>query len=183
MDESKIISAYSDGVSEIATLMKKLNGELLKQIELQNKELELLRLENKKLQSRIAELKSKRSKNSNNSSKPPSTDNHKKPRNSREKSNKSTGGQEGHKGKTLLKVENPDKVIDIKLENTTCECGFSLSDVADEIQTRQVFDIHKITMFISEYITNKKVALYVKKCIQQIFLYKSNQQKILKGFI
>lgn len=163
MGETKIISAYNDGISEIAELMKQLNGELLKQLELQNKELELLRLENQKLQSRIAELESKRNKNSKNSSKPPSTDNHKKPRNSREKSNKPTGGQDGHEGKTLLKVENPNEVIDIKLGSTICECGCSLSGVADEIQTRQVFDIPKISMFIREYITHKKVCPMCKK--------------------
>ena len=90
MDESKIIETYNNGVSEIVSLLKNMNEELLKQLNIQNQELNSLRLENQILHAKITELEAKRNKNSNNSSKPPSTDNHKKPSNSRKKIGRST---------------------------------------------------------------------------------------------
>jgi len=144
VDESKIIESYNNGVSEIVSLLKNMNEELLKQLNIQNQELNSLRLENQKLYTQIAELEARLNKNSKNSSKPPSTDNYKKPPNTRQKTGRSTGGQKGHAGKTLLKVQNPDKIVDIKAQ--ACECGCCLSGIEGKIQTRQVFELPKITV-------------------------------------
>jgi len=53
---------------------------------------------------RIKALEDQLAKNSRNSSKPPSSDGFKKPKpkSLREKGQRKTGGQEGHKGKTLM---------------------------------------------------------------------------------
>ncbi len=70
------------------------------------------------LKSKIVDLETKINKNSNNSSKPPSSGPFNKPTNSRKKTDKKTGGQKGHKGTTLLKVEKPDRIIENKLDVT-----------------------------------------------------------------
>ena len=63
---------------------------------------------------RIAELERRLGLNSSNSGKPPSSDGLKKPSrvsSLRESSGKKTGGQKGHPGETLRRVENPDATI------------------------------------------------------------------------
>ena len=84
--------------------------------------------------------------NSTNSSKPPSSDPNRKKR-SKNKTNKKPGGQKGHVGKTLEKVDDPDKIEAIKVDLSKLplaryqEAGFD---------TRQVFDID-ISRVVTEY--------------------------------
>ena len=64
---------------------------------------------------RVAELERRLGLNSSNSGKPPSSDGLKKPprtKSLRERSGKKTGGQKGHPGETLRRVENPDVIVD-----------------------------------------------------------------------
>ncbi|HDX9579487.1 TPA: IS66 family transposase, partial [Bacillus pseudomycoides] len=62
---------------------------------------------------RIQELEFNAKKNSKNSHKPPSMDGLQKPatKSLREKTDRKTGGQPGHKGHTLRQVEHPDRVV------------------------------------------------------------------------
>jgi transposase len=60
--------------------------------------------------------------NSTNSSKPPSRDPNRKKR-PREKSGKKAGGQNGHVGTTLQKVDNPDRVEVIKVDRRKLPAG------------------------------------------------------------
>ncbi|AKB18415.1 Mobile element protein [Methanosarcina sp. WWM596] len=64
------------------------------------------------LEERVRVLEARLNQNSRNSSKPPSTDFHVRdkpnPKSRHEKSGKKAGGQEGHPGTTLDKVDNPD---------------------------------------------------------------------------
>ena len=71
---------------------------------------------------RVRHLEEQLAKNSRNSSKPPSSDpnREKKPR---KKGNKKPGGQKGHIGKTLEKVDNPDKVEVLKVNQTKLPKG------------------------------------------------------------
>jgi transposase len=84
--------------------------------------------------------------NSRNSSKPPSSDpNRIKP--TRVKSNKPSGGQLGHVGKTLTMIANPDAVEVIKLDRRALPKG----DYTERgFEVRQVFDID-IARAVTEY--------------------------------
>jgi transposase len=84
--------------------------------------------------------------NSTNSSKPPSSDRNRIKR-SREKTGKKAGGQNGHVGTTLQKVDNPDRVEEIKVDRRKLPAG-KYRQVGFE--TRQVFDIN-ISRVVTEY--------------------------------
>lgn len=84
--------------------------------------------------------------NSGNSSNPPSTDPHR-PRNKKKKGDKPAGGQAGHIGATLTKVDEPDEVEIITLDKRTLPRG-RYREVGFE--SRQVIDI-EITTIVKEY--------------------------------
>jgi transposase len=97
------------------------------------------------LVARVAELERRLGLDSSNSSKPSSSDGFKKPprriSSMRQASGKKSGGQEGHAGKTLRQVDNPDKIVDHYPEQCG-GCGAALSAVmARDYQKRQVFDL------------------------------------------
>jgi transposase len=96
-------------------------------------------------QTRIAELERQLGLNSGNSGKPPSSDGLKKKpsrvRSLRERSGRKTGGQKGHPGKTLSRVETPDDITD-HFPETCSGCGGALTGaIATGHTTRQVFDL------------------------------------------
>lgn len=95
---------------------------------------------------RIKELERRLGLNSGNSGKPPSSDGYAKkpsPQNLREKTGKKSGGQEGHEGKTLKQVENPDAVVD-HFPPACSGCGGVLGLAQSTgYQRRQVFDVPK----------------------------------------
>jgi len=84
--------------------------------------------------------------NSRNSSKPPSSDpnREKKPR---KKGDRKPGGQNGHTGRTLEKVDDPDKVEVLKVDRAKLPKG-QYTEVGYE--TRQVFNI-EISRVVTEY--------------------------------
>jgi transposase len=97
------------------------------------------------LQARNAELERQLGLNSGNSGKPPSSDGLKKKpsrvRSLRERSGKRTGGQQGHPGKTLRRVETPDDITD-HFPETCSGCGGALTGaMATGHTARQVFDL------------------------------------------
>lgn len=105
--------------------------ELLKVIQNQNETIVHLRKENSELRCKLSTLEQaslpKLKKNSTNSSLPPSQDIYTPKRNQslRKTSNKSSGGQLGHKGSTLDQVSNPDFIKD-HFPPTICSCGCHL---------------------------------------------------------
>jgi transposase len=84
--------------------------------------------------------------NSKNSSKPPSSDPNR-GKSGRTKSDNKPGGQNGHVGKTLARVANPDKVKVIAVDRSKLPVG-EYKEVGYE--ARQVFDID-ISRFVTEY--------------------------------
>jgi hypothetical protein len=92
-------------------------------------------------------------KNSSNSSIPPSKDENRPKRNQslREKSERKSGGQPGHKGTTLKMVEVPDKIE--KLIPDYCNvCGKDLREIEARFDSkRQVVELPPITPIYIEY--------------------------------
>jgi hypothetical protein len=75
--------------------------------------------------------------------------------NSRKKSNKKTGGQPGYIGVTLDKTANLDKVVELNT-NDFCSCSHDLRNAASRIKTRQVFDIPKIEVTVTDLKSTKR---------------------------
>jgi transposase len=115
-----------------------------------------LTVRTQQLAARVEQLEDQLKKNSGNSSKPPSTDkgssSRPKQRSLRGKSGKKPGGQKGHRGTTLQRVDDPDETIVHSLEFCPIT-GRKLSeaDVVDEIRC-QVFDIPEPKMSVTEHV-------------------------------
>lgn len=101
-----------------------------------------LRAENVTLKTDNAELRSRLNLNSRNSHKPPSSEGLSKKPGLVKGAAKKSGGQFGHKGKTLEMVDTPHIVL---VHHAPCcpSCSkvFSSADVVEVVQKRQVFDI------------------------------------------
>lgn len=85
---------------------------------------------------------------SKNSSKPPSADPNRKRNRKKGESEKKPGGQPGHSGTTLQKVDNPDDIMPLKIDRRLLPKGTQYQVVGFE--GRQVFDI-KISRHVIEY--------------------------------
>ena len=111
------------------------------------------------LQVRVRDLEAKLSKDSSNSSKPPSSDGlkKKKTKSQRCKSEKKPGAQQGHIGKGLSQVQNPDLIVTHAPIN--CQgCGSSLNYIEGFCaESRQVFDIPQPKIEITEHRVLEKV--------------------------
>jgi transposase len=114
------------------------------------------------LRAQIAELEARLNQSSRNSSKPPSSDGYWKPspkkRSLRERSGRKPGGQAGHEGAHLERVEVPDRQI--PHEPKRCEgCGLDLAD-GEELpdgESRQVFDIpEKLALEAIEHLAKRR---------------------------
>jgi transposase len=103
-----------------------------------------LTADNAALKERMAELERRLGLNSTNSGKPPSSDGLKKPvrvRSLRQRSDKKSGGQKGHKGETLRQTAEPNHVAD-HYPPACSGCGAALRpDMAERYAARQVFDL------------------------------------------
>ena len=103
--------------------------------------------------------------NSKNSSVPPSQD----PNGEKKKrvsSGRKPGGQLGRKGTTLTQVENPDEIVDVKIDPTLLPKGRKFKELYPE--KRQVFDI-KMSVHVTEYriqvLKDDRDCVYKAKCI------------------
>lgn len=102
---------------------------------------------------RITELEARLAATSKNSSKPPSSDGLAKPapKSLRKRGVRKPGGQDGHPGSTLARVEVPD---DVQIHEPACcrTCGDDL-DGTPEVgrEHRQVFDLPPIDLWVTEH--------------------------------
>ena len=131
-NEKEINAAYADGQEAVLKLFQDTIAVLAERIQ--------------KLEDQIA-------KNSRNSGKPPSSDGFDKPapRSLRKRSRKRSGGQQGHVGYKLEMVTKPDHIKKHKV--TQCShCQKSLKrQKIERIEKRQVFDLPKVQMEVTEH--------------------------------
>jgi transposase len=103
---------------------------------------------------RIEDLEARLGRNSKNSSKPPSSDSafvKPAPKSLRGRSGREPGGQPGHGGQTLMQVGKPDRVVR-HLPDVCGGCGGGLRGVrVASVEVRQVFDIPKIAVTVTEH--------------------------------
>lgn len=93
------------------------------------------------LETRVLDLEARLSQNSKNSSKPPSSDPPFSQTTAKPKSNKKSGGQPGHKGHGLSRVESADR-IQVHTPSSCAHCGYGLEQVtAEPAGSWQVFDL------------------------------------------
>lgn len=105
------------------------------------------------MQSRIEALEGRLRKDSHNSHKPPSSDGYgkKAPKSLREPSGRKPGGQQGHGGSTLKFARDPDVVVMHPLQWRCDQCGQRLSTLGLTLIRRQVFDLVKPVVQVTEH--------------------------------
>lgn len=109
------------------------------------------------LEERVRLLERQLNKNSRNSSKPPSTDRLSKPKSLRSKSERTIGGQVGHPGHTLHKVDNPDHTV-LHQVHLCSSCGRSLANaLLIDRARRQVFDLPPLKIEVTEHQAEMKI--------------------------
>ena len=141
LSEEEIQAIYHQGESAVVALIQSMNQTIIQ------------------LAERVRILEDQLAKNSKNSGKPPSTDGYSKPapKSLRKRHQKKSGGQAGHPGNTLKAVENPD-IIELHQVNECHHCQQDLSEVdTKEHETRQVFDLPKVKLLVTEHQAEIKV--------------------------
>lgn len=121
---------------------------------------------NEMLVDKLEELDNKISKNSRNSSRPPSKDEAQPERNQslRGKSGKKSGGQNGHSGSTLKKIENPDNIVQYPLKGK-CKCGQNLTNLTSNIHSsRQVFEVEILSTVTEHQVFQAECTCGKKHC-------------------
>jgi transposase len=101
----------------------------------------------------IQALRDQLAKNSRNSGKPPSSDGLKKPwvQNLRRKTHRPSGGQKGHTGHTLERVQQPDQVVMHRISECP-HCATDLRAVEPcHLERRQVFDVPPASIEVTEH--------------------------------
>jgi transposase len=132
---------------------------LLALIKHQGERIALLEAQNAELEARLEKLEAQLAKNSTNSSKPPSSDGLEKPKpkSRREKGKRQTGGQAGHKGKTLEMVASPDDIVRHRVA-VCAGCQADLSETQSvRVVKRQVFDMPPMRLQVTEHQAEVKV--------------------------
>src|SRR6478609_4044014 len=138
IDKSVVLKAYKKGPDAVVTFVFNLCSQFEKQ---------------------ISELEFNAKKNSKNSHKPPSMDGLQKPatKSLREKTDRKTGGQPGHKGHTLRQVEHPDRVVVHPVTMCSC-CQSSLeNEPVSSKKVRQVFDIPPVSFEVLQHEVERKI--------------------------
>lgn len=110
------------------------------------------------VEARVAAVEEQQQKSSKNSSKPPSSDGLRRTVSQREPSGKKPGGQDGHEGRTLARSATPDDIITHHAPEVCPSCCHSLAEVAWECtETRQVFDVPKVLIRVTEHRVHARV--------------------------
>jgi transposase len=141
----KILAAYRAGPDAIVSLIQYLQ-------DMYEGQLRGLQAELAELTEQVKQLQERLDTNSHNSSKPPSSDGPaRRPYVKREKSKRKPGGQPGHEGMTLKRVELPDRIVTHQAPSRCC-CGRSLCGQAvADYERRQVFELPAVRVQVTEH--------------------------------
>jgi transposase len=139
---------------EIDALLKRL-ASLEAEVARLQAEVAHLGAENARLQAENAELRRRLGLNSQNSHRPPSSDGYRKkrvqpalPKGERRVS----GGQPGHKGKTLRQVEKPDRLrLHLPGHCVVCRREIAVDEPHEVVSRRQVFDLPEPKLEVTEH--------------------------------
>ena len=148
----KILAAYRAGPDAIVSLIQYLQD--MYEVQLRDVQARVA-----ELTEQVKQLQERLHTDSHNSSKPPSSDGPaRRPYVKREKSKRKPGGQPGHEGMTLKRVDNPDQVAVHRV--LRCQrCGTSLrSQPLQGYERRQIFDLPPIKVQVTEH------RLEIKRC-------------------
>lgn len=110
--------------------------------------------ENAQLKAENAELRRRLGLDSRNSHKPPSSDGYRKKavKPGLPKAEKAKGGQAGHAGKTLKRVETPEHVkVHLPGQCQCCGRPFAPDEAHEIVQSRQVFDLPEPKLDVTEH--------------------------------
>jgi len=137
--------------TEIRELIEALRSEVAEL----GRENEALRVENAALGAEVAELRRRLDQDSSTSSKPPSSDGlRKKPRlagSLREPTGKPSGGQKGHKGDTLRRVADPDRIVRHEAQACRHWRRALTASMQTGLEARQVFDLPERLIEVTEH--------------------------------
>ena len=148
LSRNKIILTDKQLLLELKKEFALFKKEMLKVVSTLESQLKTLEEENRILKVKLS--KYEHPKNSDNSSVAPSQDPFRKTKSLRTKSSKAQGGQKGHKGSKLNRIETPDSIVVHTIAQ--CDsCGNDLSDDSSVYDARQVFDIPIIKIQVTEH--------------------------------
>lgn len=146
LSREEILGIYDRGPEAVIDLVESLYAIII----LQEKRIA-------ELEERVRSLERQLNKNSRNSSKPPSTDRISKPKSLRGKSDRPAGGQLGHAGHTLHRVDDPDHTI-LHQVHVCSTCGTYLENVPPtDWERRQVFDLPPQKIEVTEHQAEMKI--------------------------
>ncbi|NJO92072.1 MAG: IS66 family transposase [Chloroflexia bacterium] len=162
MNELSSIAELKEVVAQQSaqiTLLTEQTTTLTEQNALLTEQNALLTEQNTLLSLRIEELEQRINKNSSNSDKPPSSDGlSKKPAFPRKPGLRKSGGQSGHRGRTLKMVAIADHYELHPVKASQCDCGCKLAGIqaSDYWDKRQVFDLPPTILQVSEHRVESK---------------------------
>jgi transposase len=146
LSREEILAIYDSGPEAVIDLVESLYATIILQAK-----------RTSELEERVRSLERQLNKNSRNSNKPPSTDTINKPKSLRSKSDRPVGGQLGHPGRTLHRVNDPDHTV-LHQVHVCSTCGTSLTNVPPiDRERRQVFDLPPLKIEVTEHQAEMKI--------------------------
>ncbi len=155
--ENRLLREQASVHQDTISVQRELINRQQEQMTLLERELSVQQEQMSQLAEQVKALQERLAKDSHNSHLPPSSDRFsRQPKSLRKKSGKKPGGQEGHRGKTLLFSPCPDEVIVHPVER--CEqCQADLRQVPPSVvERRHVVDVPPARLMVQEHQSEQK---------------------------
>jgi transposase len=150
-EEARALQSACADLQKAFHELKAAYSELLASVKEKEQRIEELESQLLKERLRNLELEKRLAKDSHNSSKPPSSDGYKRQTKRREKSQKSRGGQAGHRGHHLAQVPTPDQVVQHRPQHCQ-QCNEVLPQTEGVVkERRQIHDVPPLRLQVREH--------------------------------